>query len=160
MVTATFKNWLKGDTKMKLSSDSAVHRICKEGITTFDSLTNFDKKSLERLPSVCKETITAITEDIPNGIAQENAVPGANISSISVQRLIVTMHAAEYYTVIDRSMYVANFHYMNILKNFKVEWDTYQDLRKQDEPTVPLVTNKDGDRKIIKWVPIFLDCLS
>ena len=160
MVTVTFKNWLKGNTTMKLSSDAAVHRICKEGITTFDSLTDFDKKSLERLPSVCKESIAAIVEDLPNGIAAEIAVPGANISSISVQRLIVAMHAAEYYAAIDRSMSVVNFHYTNILKNFKLEWDTYQDLRKQDEPTVPLVTDKDGDRKIIKWVPIFLDCLS
>ena len=160
MVTVTFKNWLKGNTTMKLSSDAAVHRICKEGITTFDSLTDFDKKSLERLPSVCKESIAAIVEDLPNGIAAEIAVPGANISSISVQRLIVAMHAAEYYTAIDRNMSVPNFHYTNVLKNFKLEWDTYQDLRKQDEPTVPLVTDKDGDRKIIKWVPIFLDCLS
>ena len=97
---------------MKLSSDAVFHCICtKEGITTFDSLTtNFDnKKSLERLPSVCKETtIAAIAEDhIPNGIAQENAVPGANknISSISVQqRLIVAMHAAaEYYSYSYRS---------------------------------------------------------
>ena len=67
-------------------------------------------------------------EDIPNGIAAEIAVPGANIRSIFIQSLIVAMHAAEYYTAIDRSMSVPNFHYTNILKNFKLEWDTYQDL--------------------------------
>jgi hypothetical protein len=57
MVTASFKNWLKGNTTMKLSSDAAVLRLLQEGLTNFDSLTDFDKKSLERLPSVCKETI-------------------------------------------------------------------------------------------------------
>ena len=45
------------------------------------------------------------------------------------------------------------------IKDFSIKWDTYQDLCDQDEPDVPLVSNKDGDRKIIKWVPIFLDCL-
>ena len=70
------------------------------------------------------------------------------------------MHAAEYYTAINRSMTSANMHYANVLKSFKIEWDTYKDLRDQDEPSVPLVSEKDGDRKIIKWVPIFLDCLA
>ena len=160
MVTASFKNWLKGNTTMKLSSDAAVLRLLQEGLTNFDSLTDFDKKSLERLPSVCKETIPAIAADLPNGIAAENQIPGANISSISVQRLIVAMHAAEYYTAINRSMTSANMHYANVLKSFKIEWDTYKDLRDQDEPSVPLVSEKDGDRKIIKWVPIFIDCLA
>ena len=160
MVTASFKNWLKGNTTMKLSSDAAVLRLLQEGLTNFDSLTDFDKKSLERLPSVCKETIPAIAADLPNGIAAENQIPGANISSISVQRLIVAMHAAEYYTAINRSMTSANMHYANVLKSFKIEWDTYKDLRGQDEPSVPLVSEKDGDRKIIKWVPIFIDCLA
>ena len=90
-------------------SDAVAHCICKEGITTlFDFiLTDFNKKSLKRLPSVCKETIAAIAEDhIPNGINQQNTVPpGANnISFISVQRLIVAMHAAaEYYSYSYRS---------------------------------------------------------
>ena len=109
---------------MKLSSDAAVLCLLQEGLTNFDSLTDFDKKSLERLPSVCKETIPAIAADLPNGIAAENKIPGANISSISVQRLIVAMHAAEYYTAINPSMTIANMHYANVLKNFKIEWDT------------------------------------
>ena len=160
MVSAAFKNWLKGNTTMKLSSDGAVLCICKEGLTNFDSLTDFDKRSLERLPAVCKAPIDAVIEDVANGIQAENRVPGANISSISVQRLIVAMHAAEYYTAINRAMTVANMHYINVLKPFKLEWDTYKDLCNQDEPDVPLVSEKDGDRRIIKWVPIFLDCLS
>ena len=54
-------------------------------------------------------------------IAAENEIPGANISSISVQRLIVAMHAPEYYTAINRSMTIANMHYTNVLKSFKIE---------------------------------------
>ena len=111
---------------MKLSSDAAVLRLLQEGLTTYNSLTDFDKKSLEQLPSVCKETIPAIAADLPNGIAAENEIAGANISSISVQRLIVAINAAEYYTAINRSMTTANMHYANVLKNFKIEWDTYR----------------------------------
>ena len=40
MVTAAFKNWVKGNTTMKLSSDAVVLRICKEGITAEEEKTN------------------------------------------------------------------------------------------------------------------------
>ena len=63
VVTASFKSWLKSNTNMKLSSDAAVTRITYEGITTYASLEDFDKKSIERLPSTCKELIPAILED-------------------------------------------------------------------------------------------------
>ena len=100
--TPEFKGWLKNSTNMKLSSDASVLRLTKEGITNFESLTDFDKKSLERLPLTCKENIRAITANPANGITAERAVPGANLSSISVRRLIVAMNALEYYTSIDR----------------------------------------------------------
>ena len=157
---AAFKAWLKDSTNMKLSSDASVLRLTKEGITNFESLTDFDKKSLERLPSTCKESIDEIIADVPNNIGAEIEVPGANLSSISVRRLIVAMYAAEYYTSIDRSMTVPSMHYNNVLKSFKIEWETYQDLRDQDSPDVPLINDKDNDRKVIKWVPVFLDCLN
>jgi hypothetical protein len=160
MVAANFKNWLKSSPNMKLSSEAAVNRVIKEGITTFEDLTDFDKKSLERLPATCKDTVPRIVADRENGIIAEAEVPGANISSISVQRLIVAMHAAEYYTSITRTMVPANMHYTSVLKGFKVEWDSYQDLKSQDDPSVPLVNDKDNDRKIIRWVPIFIDCLT
>ncbi len=83
---------------MRLSSDASVLHLTKEGITNFESLTDFDKKSLECLPATTKETIDAIIAgDVPNNIAAEAEVPGANLSSILVYDcLIVTMHAAEY----------------------------------------------------------------
>ena len=59
-VTQSFKAWLKASTNMKLSSDASVLRLTKEGITNFESLTDFDKKSMERLPATCKVAITAI----------------------------------------------------------------------------------------------------
>ena len=145
---------------MKLSSDASVLRLTKEGITNFESLTDFDKKSLERLPATISKAIDAIAADGPNNINAEAAVPGANLSSISVRRLIVAMNAAEYYTSIDRTMTVPSMHYNNVLKSFKIEWETYQDLRDQDPPEVPLISDKENDRKVIKWVPVFLDCLT
>ena len=87
--TAAFKSWLKDSTNMKLSSDASVLRLTKEGITNFESLTDFDKKSLERLPATISKAIDAIIVDVPNNINAEPAVPGANLSSISVRRLIV-----------------------------------------------------------------------
>ena len=66
--TADFKNWLKTSDNMKLSSNAAVLRLTKEGITNFEFLTDFDKKSMERLPATCKETIAQITRDRANNI--------------------------------------------------------------------------------------------
>ena len=57
-------------------------------------------------------------------------------------------------------MTVDNMNYNSVLKNFKVEWDTYQDLRDQDAPDVPLISDKENDRKFIKWVSVFQDCLA
>ena len=158
-VTASFRTWLKSSNNMKLNSDAAVTRITYEGITNYDSLQDFDKSSIESLPKTCINTIPAIPEDLAAGIAAEPEVVGANISTISVRRLIVASNAANYYKSIGRTMASANMHYGNILSNFKVEWESYQDLKTKDEPTPPTINDRDNDRKIIKWAPIFHDCL-
>ena len=158
--TQAFRAWLKSGTNIKLSSDAAVTRITHEGITNYESLLDFDKKSLQLLPSICKEKVLAIPEDAANNIAAEPEVSGANISTISIQRLIVASHAASYYHSISRAMTTANMHYSNVLMNFKVEWEAYQNLKEQDDPKVPKINDRDGDRKIIRWVPIFKDAMS
>ena len=158
--TASFRAWLKGNTGMKLSSDAAVQRLLHEGINNFESLTDFDKKSIERLPTICKEGIGAIVADPANGIAAEGAVVGANVGSISVRRLITAVHAAKYYTSIGRNMTSVSMHYTNILQNFQLEYDDFESLKDQDDPDVPSISDKDVDRKVIKWAPIFKDCMS
>ena len=122
---------------MKLSSDASVLRLTHEGITSLDSLTDFDAKAIKLLPKVCKDNIDAIVADVPNGISAENAVNGANISSISVQRLIVAADAARFYQAIDRTPTTANMHYTNVLKVFKLEWEAYEAVKSEDDPKKP-----------------------
>ena len=43
---------------------------------------------------------------------------------------------------------------------FKIEWDAYQDLKKEEAPKCPAINDRDNDRKVIKWAPIFQDCLA
>ena len=145
---------------MKLTSDVAVNHIIAEGVTNFDTLTDFDKKAIQFLPNICRREVEAIVADAANGIQAENAVPGTNIGSISIQRLIVAMHAANYYSSIGRTMTAQNMHFTNVLSSFKLEWDDYTSLKSLDDPAVPAINDKDNDRKIIKWTPIFLDCMS
>ena len=45
--TAEFEAWLKSSDNMKLSSERSVARLVAEGITDFESLTDFDKKSIQ-----------------------------------------------------------------------------------------------------------------
>ena len=159
-ITNAFKNWLKQSTGMKLNTDSAVNRIVAEGLTGFDVLPDFDKKSIQLLPSVCKNAIPEVVADAATGQAAEPAIPGANISTISVRRMIVAVQAANYYTSIGRAMNSSSMHYTNVLSKFKLEWEDYESLKSQDDPTVPSVHDRDQDKKIIKWVPIFQDCAS
>ena len=53
-----------------------------------------------------------------------------------------------------------NMHYANILSTFKIEWDAYISLKKEDAPKAPAIRDQDNDRKVIKWAPIFQDCLA
>eukprot|EP00957_Ditylum_brightwellii_P180522 13750843-Ditylum_brightwellii.AAC.1 len=69
---------------MKLSSNATKTCISHEGITNLASLSDFNKKSIKDLLKICKESVVVIAEDIPNGIAAETAVHGANLSLISV----------------------------------------------------------------------------
>ncbi len=158
--SAAFKSWLKTAPNAKLTSDRAVNRILYEGITTYDSLLDFDRKAIQSLPSVCKETIPAIAADPATNTGAEPEVPGANISSISVQRLIVAVNAAKYYNSIGRAMTAQNMHYTSVLSQFKIEQEAYASLKDEDEPKVPKINDSDSDRKIIRWAPIFEDYLS
>ena len=51
-------------------------------------------------------------------------------------------------------------YYDKVLSSFKVEFESYKDLKKYDAPTTPSIQDKDGDRHVIKWAPIFEDALS
>ena len=124
MVTtsATFRSWLKASTNMKLGSDASVLKVTHEGITSYDTLVDFDKAAIKNIPRVCKGSIDAIAADVANNVQAEAAVPGANVSSISVQRLIVAANAAQYYASIGRTMDSFIMQYGNILSTFKIEW--------------------------------------
>ena len=161
MVTtsATFRSWIKASTNMKFSSDASVLRVTHEGITSYDTLVDFDKAAINNLPRVCKESINAIAADMANDVQAEAAVPGANLSSISVQRLIVATIAARYYASIGRTMDASSMHYGNVLSTFKIEWEAYESIMSEDDPKVTKIVDRDGDRRIIRWAPIFLDNL-
>ena len=100
---------------MKLSSAAAVTHVTYEGIVNLESLTDFDKISIEYLPMTYKEKILTMSEDVPAGIVDESEVPVDNIGTISVQRLITAMKAARYYQSINCTMNPANIHYTNVL---------------------------------------------
>ena len=145
-VTNAFRKWLKRNVNMNLISNAAITCVIYEGIMNFDSLSDFDKTSIEYLPRTCKVTILVIPEDIPVGITAEAKVLGANIGIISVRRLIIVMKAVQYCESIGRMLSPANMHYMNVLSKFNIEEEVYADLLKKTEPGVPLIKDKDNDK--------------
>ena len=61
---AFFRTWLNSNNTIKISSNAAVVRITYDGIVNFVSLADFDQKSIESLPTTCKDKIPAITDDL------------------------------------------------------------------------------------------------
>ena len=51
-------------------------------------------------------------------------------------------------------------HYRDILTGFKIDHEAYALLKKQDKPDAPIVSDKDKEKRIIKWIPLFEDALS
>ena len=158
---AGFRLYLKSAVQMKLNTDSAVTRILYEGITSFESFGDFDAASIKSLAKNCRETIPAVTADAAAGIASdEPQVTGTVISTQSIVRMTVACQAVKYYLSIGRTPDNVNLHYTNVLSAFKVEYEAYEKLQQEDSPKVPQVLDTDNDRKIIKWAPVFKDCMS
>ena len=57
-------------------------------------------------------------------------------------------------------MNATNMHYSNVLSIFKIEWDTYEDLKKDKNTDATVKNDNENDCKLIKWVSIFTDCIS
>ena len=56
-------------------------------------------------------------------------------------------------------MIASSMHYGNFLSAFKIEWEAYEAIMSEDDPKVPKIFDCDGDRRIIRLAPIFLDGL-
>ena len=50
--------------------------------------------------------------------------------------------------------------YSSVLATFKIEHEAYLSVKDEDDAKVPKINDKGNDRKIIRWTPIFKDCLS
>ena len=50
--------------------------------------------------------------------------------------------------------------FTNVLSLFRSDYKAFESLKKADSPEVPNVKETNDDRKIIKWTPVFLDCIS
>ena len=71
------------------------------------------------------------------------------------------MQCAKYYQYVGRSLTSRSLHYWDVLAGFKIKRLAYEDIKKNtDEPKTPLVNEKDGQRKVINWLPIFVDFIS
>ena len=155
-----FRQWLRQGTNMKLLTNANANRVIAEGLSDLNSLLDFDKESLEALPKACARALPAVEADPDNDVVAANAVPAGNVSIASVHRLIVAANAARFYRNVGRELTFPRMNYQNVLSRFKDDYEAYISLKKQDSPETPLVNDKDKDKKIIKWVPLFEDASS
>ena len=69
-------------------------------------------------------------------------------------------HVVTYYLSIGRVSDYNNTNYINVLADFKTDHDAYSLLWKQYSLDTTCVNDKDKEKNIIKWVPLFKDALS
>ena len=82
---------------MNLSSEGAVPWIKYENITNWNSLLDFNMRSIQLLPQICKGIIQVILANSNKNVQAKAEVLGANISSVSVHYLLVAVCATQYY---------------------------------------------------------------
>ena len=70
--TQAFRAWLKGNVNMKLQTDAAVTCIMYEGINNYKGLADLDTKSIQQLPTCCRQQIDEVHQDLNLGIQQEH----------------------------------------------------------------------------------------
>ena len=140
---------------MKLSSDASVLRLTHEGITNFACLSYFDKKSIQCLTIICKNSTPDIDADVSNNIGAEGTIAGANTSSISVIRCVVAVISSKHYGSITRFITLHNVRYLILLTTFKTENASYLFVKYEAEPNVPKIYDSRNDHKAIRWFPIF-----
>lgn len=156
----TFANYLKQNTNIGLSTDAAVARVAHEGLDAYDSLLDFDPKAIKSLQTACKETVPAIIAADGQTVVTA-AIPGVHLPMRSILRLVEAVYAAKYYNSIGRSLNVRSLHFDNVLSDYLLERKAYDALKENTtEGNVPLLLEKDGDRKVINWVPSFRDYCS
>ena len=61
--------------------------------------------------------------------------------------------------MVGRMINATNMNYGHVLSRFKIEWDTYEELKKEDCPNVPVINDKGNDHKLIKWLYTFNESL-
>ena len=145
---------------MNLSSDALVLRMTHEVITNFASLYELDKKSMKFLPNICEISIPTIDVHASNNIGFEAAVSGGNVSSISVSRLDAAVNASKYCGSIERVMRNHNMIYSTVLSTFKIDHEAGLYAKDEAEPKVPIINDRDKDRKIIRLSTMFKEYLA
>ena len=133
---------------MKINSDASVLHLTHESIANFTSLSNFDKKSIEKLPSFCKKSIPAIEEDATNSITVEASTTGAKMSPILVSRLLKAVNDHNCYGSIYRLITPKNFGYESVFAIFKIECKAYLSAKDDDDSKAPKINKIDNNRKI------------
>ena len=68
--------------------------------------------------------------------------------------------SVKYYTAVGRTPDESSMNYTDVLSKFQIDHEHYEKLKKQDAPKVPAVKGSDTEKKVIKWDPVFEDCMS
>ena len=133
---------------MKTSLDTSVLSLTDEDITNFTSLNEFDKKIIQFLSNICKNSTLFVGASTTNDIGAESAIAGAGISFILVSKIITSINTAKRHESIVRIVTFHNISYSSVLATLKIENKSFLYLKDEVEPKAPEINNRDNGRNI------------
>ena len=135
-----------------------VIQLQQEGISSINDLADFDKDSLQQLADNLRCPGGCIPDLNPG------AAPGAMILTppfvfrVKSQKwLLAACNLVHYYATVGHPIMANNMQWMNIMKNFEIQWKALIDHKDDDEPEVPKISKA---LPVIKWTEAFEDYLS
>ena len=140
---------------MKISSDASVIYLTHEGIISFATLFDFDKKNIQCLPNICKKSIPIIDIDASNNVGSESTVSRSNMHSVSVIMLVTAFNTSKYCVSFARVMNLNNIKYFTVLATFKVEYNPCLSVNDEAKPKAPKTNDRDNIRNDIHCSQMF-----
>jgi hypothetical protein len=135
--------------------NATVVQLAQEGITTVDSLVDFDKATIEQIAANLRRPAGRIPDPNPGAaIGGTIATPPFVFGAKSQQRLVHAANLVRFYTTVGRSITAVNLQWNPTLKNFSEQWKALEDKKKDDEPEVPKINKA---LPIIRWTEAFAD---
>ena len=152
--TASF---FEQDQQMGLPHDTVV-RLQAEGIVSINDLAEFDSEAWKQVADNFRKS-GGMIPDPAAGAAPGAMIPAPPIvfGAKSQKRLNVASDLVRYYDTVGREPTAGNMQWLQVMRNFEIQWKALKAKADDDIPDVPKITKA---LPVMKWTESFKDFLA